>query len=42
MEFIDNVFLTRVPEEPVKGSVVQDVILGNKEELVRGVIGVRK
>ena len=37
MEFIDNVFLTRVSEEPVRGGVLRDTILTSKKQLVRDV-----
>ena len=37
MEFVDNIFLTRVSEEPVRGGALRDTILTNKKQLVRDV-----
>ena len=37
MEFVDNVFLTRVSEEPVRGGALRDTILTDEKELVRDV-----
>ena len=37
LELIDNISQTRVTEEAVRGGVLQEIILRNKEELVRDV-----
>ena len=37
MEFVDNVFLTMVSEEPVRGGALWDTILTNKKRLLRDV-----
>ena len=37
MEFVDNVFLTRVSEEPVRGGALWDTILTDKKVLVRDI-----
>ena len=37
MVFVDNIFLTRVSEEPVRGGALRDTILTSKKELVRDV-----
>ena len=37
MEFVENIFLTRVSEEPVRGGALRDTILTKKKDLVRAV-----